>query len=113
MKEQETLPVYTIGIAAKLLGVCPATLRLWETKGIIKPSRIGKNRFYSKRDIDRLEYVKCLLQKRKINVAGVKEILDSNFCWDLKECSEKARNTCPVYLRHQKIVREQAHPITW
>lgn len=107
VKEQEHLPVYTIGIAAKLLGVCPATLRLWESKGIIKPSRIGKNRFYSKCDIDRLEYVKCLLQKRRINVAGVKEILDRNFCWDLKDCSEEERRTCSVYLRHQKVLEEE------
>ena len=32
MKEDEAIPVYTIGIAAKLLGVCPATLRLWGEK---------------------------------------------------------------------------------
>lgn len=43
MKEREMMPVYTIGIAAELLGVCSATLRIWEKKGIVKPARIGKN----------------------------------------------------------------------
>ncbi|NQT89968.1 MAG: MerR family transcriptional regulator, partial [Candidatus Omnitrophica bacterium] len=59
-------PVYTIGIVAKMIGVCPATLRIWERKKLIKPSRIGKNRFYSKCDLDRLEYIKELLQEKRI-----------------------------------------------
>jgi len=103
MKEDEVIPVYTIGIAAKLLGVCPATLRLWEKKGVIQPARIGKNRFYSKCDIDRLEQVKCLLQKMKVNVAGAKEILDRNFCWEVRNCGEKMRRNCPIFLHHQKL----------
>ncbi|KKK58279.1 hypothetical protein LCGC14_3046050, partial [marine sediment metagenome] len=97
MKEDEAMPVYTIGIAAEFLGVCSATLRLWEKKGIVKPARIGKNRFYSKYDIDRLECIKHLLHEMRINIAGVKEILDSKFCWEVKNCSEKMRKDCLVY----------------
>ena len=108
MKEHETVPVYTIGIAAKFLGVCPATLRLWEKKGLIKPARIGKNRFYSKDDIDRLECIKYLLQKMRMNIAGVKEILETRFCWEAKDCSEKMRKNCSVYLHCQKL-RESKH----
>ena len=59
-------PLYTIGIAAKLLGVCPATLRIWEKNGLIKPKRLGKNRYYSKADLDQLEHVKKLIQKKGI-----------------------------------------------
>jgi len=109
MKEHEAMPVYTIGIAAKFLAVCPATLRLWEKKALIKPARIGKNRFYSKCDIDRLECIKYLLQKRRINIAGVKETLDTEFCWEVKNCNEKARKYCLVYLqwRAQKEEEEE------
>ena len=107
MKENEHIPVYTIGIAAKLLGVCPATLRLWESKSVIKPARIGKDRFYSKCDIDRLAYVKCLLEKRRMNLAGAKEILDRNFCWTVKDCTEEVRRICPVYPHHQKVLEEE------
>lgn len=107
MKENETIPVYTIGIAAKLVGVCPATLRIWERKSIIKPARIGKNRFYSKRDIDRLEHVKCLLQKLRINIAAVKEIFDRDFCWNIRNCSEKVRRTCSIYLHYQKLYESE------
>ena len=107
MKEHEAIPVYTIGIAAKLLDVCPATLRLWEKKGIIKPARIGKNRFYSKCDMDRLERIKHLLRKMRMNIAGVKEVLDVRFCWEARNCSEKMRKNCLIYLQHQKLLESK------
>jgi MerR family transcriptional regulator/heat shock protein HspR len=93
-------PVYTIGIVAKILKVCPATLRIWERKGLIKPKRLGKNRFYSKCDIDRLEYIKELIQKKGINIQGVKNILSTTRCWELKKCKSKEREVCPVYLKY-------------
>ena len=73
-------PVYTIGIVARMLRVCPATLRIWERKGLIKPKRLGKNRFYSRCDIDRLEYIKKLIQKKRLNIEGVKNILSTTLC---------------------------------
>ena len=93
-------PVYTIGIVAKMLKVCPATLRIWERKGLIKPKRLGKNRFYSRCDIDRLEYIKELIQKKRINIEGVKNILSTTRCWEVKKCKPKERDICPVYLRY-------------
>ena len=93
-------PVYTIGIVSKSLKVCPATLRIWERKGLIKPTRLGKNRFYSKCDMDRLEYIKELLQKKHINIEGVRQILDTTQCWEVKKCKPKERGFCPVYLKY-------------
>lgn len=93
-------PVYTIGIAAKLLEVCPATLRIWEKKGLIKPVRLGKNRFYSKCDIDRLKYIKELIQEKRINIEGVKTILNTTHCWEIKKCKPEERKSCSVYLKY-------------
>ncbi len=93
-------PVYTIGIVAQFLKVCPATLRIWERKGLIKPTRLGKNRFYSKCNMDRLEYIKELLQKKHINIEGVRQILDTTQCWEVKKCKPKERDGCPVYLKY-------------
>ncbi len=90
-------PVYTIGIASGFLRVCQATLRLWEKKGLIRPQRLGKNRFYSQCNIDRLKEIKRLLQGEGINIAGVKGILKKSFCWEVKKCSLKERVACPVY----------------
>lgn len=94
-------PVYSMGIVSKFLKVCPATLRIWEKKGLIKPSRLGKNRFYSKLDLERLGRIKDLLQNRRINIEGVKRILKTSLCWEVKGCKPKNRNSCPVYLRHE------------
>lgn len=100
MKEGYREPVYTIGIAAKFLDVCPATLRIWERKGLIKPTRLGKNRYYSKCDIDSLEYIKELIQKKGVNIEGVKNILNTTKCWELKKCKTREREVCPVYLKY-------------
>jgi len=99
MKEDYTTPVYTIGIAARLLGVCSATLRIWEKKGLIKPKRLGKDRFYSRSDIDRLKKIKELIQDKKINIQGVKKFLDTLRCWEIKKCKREERDVCPVYLK--------------
>jgi MerR family transcriptional regulator/heat shock protein HspR len=102
MKQGYEEPVYTIGIAAKLLKVCPATLRIWERKGLIRITRMGKNRFYSQCNIDRLEHIKKLLQEDRVNIEGVKKILDTTYCWDIKQCSPKTRKSCLVFRRRGK-----------
>ncbi|MFA4889585.1 MAG: MerR family transcriptional regulator [Candidatus Omnitrophota bacterium] len=102
MKQDYTEPVYTIGIAAKFLKVCPDTLRIWERKGLIKPSRLGKNRYYSQCDIERLEYIKDLIQRKKINIQGVINIFKITPCWELKKCKPSARNICLVYEKQSR-----------
>jgi len=101
MKDKATVPLYTIGIASSLLAVCPATLRIWEKRGLISPARIGKNRFYSQCDMERLEYIKDLLQNKKVNIQGVKNIINTVRCWEIKRCGAKERSACPIYLGHR------------
>jgi len=100
LKQNYREPVYTIGVAARLLNVCAATLRIWEKKGLIRPSRMGKNRFYSQYDIDHLEEIKGLIQKKRINIAGVKRILSTTPCWEIKKCQTKQRRRCPIYMEY-------------
>lgn len=90
-------PLYTIGIAAKNLSVCQATLRLWEKKGLIHPVRMGKNRFYSECNMERLQKIKKLLREEHINIAGVKSIINKLLCWEIKNCPSEERDVCPVY----------------
>jgi MerR family transcriptional regulator/heat shock protein HspR len=63
-------PVYIISIAARLVGMHPQTLRLYERKGLICPARIGHMRLYSSRDIQRLHRIQEYT-RRRINLAGV------------------------------------------
>ncbi len=102
IKENYKKPVYTIAIAAGFLKVCPNTLRIWERKGLIKPARLGKNRFYSRYDIDRLDYVKELLQKKHVNIEGVKQILISTHCWEVKKCKPKERKACAFFRKQAR-----------
>lgn len=80
-------PIYTISIAAKLVRpTAPAaerdageaakpihaqTLRMYDKLGLVKPRKVGKNRFYSDRDIERLQQIQHFTQDIGINLAGV------------------------------------------
>jgi MerR family transcriptional regulator/heat shock protein HspR len=69
-------PVFMIGIAAKLCGVHPQTLRAYERLGFVTPARINeKNRLYSERDLERVRQVQRLTQDMGVNLAGVEVIL--------------------------------------
>lgn len=68
--------IFPISVAAEILDVNPRTLRIYEEKDLIKPSRNdGNRRLYSLKDISLLEYVHFLVQIKRVNAAGVREIL--------------------------------------
>lgn len=83
-------PIYTISIAAKLVrpvhratppaGTEPAkpihaqTLRMYDRMGLVKPRKVGKNRFYSDHDIERLQQIQHFTQDIGINLKGVEYI---------------------------------------
>lgn len=70
-------PVYMISVAAKLAGVHPQTLRIYERKKLISPGRTaGKTRLYSQRDVDRLKLIQVLTQDMGVNLAGVIKIFE-------------------------------------
>ena len=70
-------PVYTIGIAAELIGVHSQTLRMYEQKGLLRPRKSIKNtRLYSQEDVELGRYIQRLTQEMGTNLAGVKRILD-------------------------------------
>jgi len=70
-------PLYGITVAAELIGVNARTLRIYEENGIITPARsISNRRLYSQKDIDRLEYIHFLTHIKKVNIAGVKVVLE-------------------------------------
>ncbi len=69
-------PLYVISIAAELVDMHPQTLRLYERKGLIEPSRSsGKTRLYSQRNIEQLREIRRLTQELGVNLAGVEEII--------------------------------------
>lgn len=76
MTDKSKQPVYMIGVAARLCGVHPQTLRQYERIGLVVPSRAGaKNRLYSESDIERVKRIQRLTQQMGVNLAGVEIIL--------------------------------------
>jgi len=70
-------PVYVIGVVCKLVNIPVWTLRQLDKAGVVTPKRAGrKNRLYSLRDLKRLEYVHYLMEKKRVNIHGVKIILE-------------------------------------
>lgn len=69
-------PLYMIGVVADMLNLHPQTLRLYEKKGLIRPSRtIGRTRMYSAEDVEEISRVVRLTRDLGVNLAGVEIIL--------------------------------------
>jgi MerR family transcriptional regulator, heat shock protein HspR len=68
--------VFMISVAAELAGMHPQTLRVYEGRGLIKPSRSPKQtRLYSQRDVERLQRIQELTSVFGLNLAGVERVL--------------------------------------
>jgi MerR family transcriptional regulator/heat shock protein HspR len=69
-------PIFTLSVAADLLGLHPRTLRIYEEKGLVIPSRTeGNRRRYSQNDIQRFQFIRQLTRSG-VNLEGVRIILD-------------------------------------
>jgi MerR family transcriptional regulator, heat shock protein HspR len=69
-------PRYMISVAAELVGMHPQTLRLYEAKGLVRPSRTpGGTRLYSDEDVERLRLIQRLTTEFGLNLAGVDQVL--------------------------------------
>jgi len=69
-------PIFTLSVAADLLGLHPRTLRIYEEKHLVMPARTGGNRRrYSQNDIQRFQFIRRLTAGR-VNLEGVRIILD-------------------------------------
>jgi len=69
-------PRYMISIAADLVGMHPQTLRIYESKRLIRPKRTaGNTRLYSEANLERLRLIQQLTNELGLNLAGVEQVL--------------------------------------
>lgn len=69
-------PRYMISIAAELVGMHPQTLRIYESKGLVRPKRTpGNTRLYSEADLERLRLIQKLTTELGLNLAGVETVM--------------------------------------
>jgi MerR family transcriptional regulator, heat shock protein HspR len=71
-----TRAVYVISVAAELTGMHPQTLRIYERKGLLDPSRTsGGSRRFSEADLARLRHIQELTATG-LNLEGVRRVLE-------------------------------------
>jgi len=91
-------PLYTIGVVAKKFSLSVHTLRLYESEGLILPFKTDtKRRLYSQSDLNRIACIRDLIEKRGLNIAGIKSLLAMIPCWQIKPCSQEDRKDCEAY----------------
>jgi MerR family transcriptional regulator/heat shock protein HspR len=96
--------VYVISVAAELAGVHPQTLRMYERKGLVRPSRTaGNTRRYSEADIERLRAIHRLTQEMGINLAGV------NLIMQMQEEVGTLRERSTALAQELERVRQRLH----
>jgi MerR family transcriptional regulator/heat shock protein HspR len=69
-------PVYVISVAAEITGLHPRTLRIYEERGLLSPVRRNRIRLYSDEDIERVRVIRQLIDAYRLNLAGVRLILE-------------------------------------
>lgn len=91
---RKDLPIYPIGVAAKLLDVHPRTLRIYEDEGLIKPAREGNRRLYSTNDITWVGCLRRLIHDEGISIPGIKKLLRYATCYEITDCPEAIHCNC-------------------
>src|SRR3979490_1217345 len=76
MTKRKSKGAYMISAVAEMYGIHPQTLRLYERKGLRKPSRTeGNTRLYTDEDLQRLEFILNLARDLGVNISGIAIIL--------------------------------------
>jgi len=97
--------VFMISVAAELAGMHPQTLRVYEARGLIKPSRSPKRtRLYSQEDVERLRRIQELTSELGLNLAGVERVLE------LERAMTEMRAQLEALRRESERVRDRMLP---
>ena len=107
-------PIFTIGMAAKILEVHQRTLRNYEESGLVRPSRRGKWRYYSMRDIKWIECLREMIHSHGISINAVKKLLAYTPCWNIIDCPFERRQRCSAFFSNtlvpKKVIRLKPVP---
>jgi MerR family transcriptional regulator/heat shock protein HspR len=112
--------MYAISVAAELVGMHPQTLRLYETKGLVRPQRTpGGTRQYSEADVERLRIIQRLTTELGLNLAGVELVLrledelrkvHAQIDRLQREAKQEVQNVHKHYRRDLVLYREERLP---
>ncbi len=93
-----TEPIFPIGVAAKMVGVSPSTLRMYEAAGLIIPYKTSTNmRLFSQQDLDWVKQIRLLIKREKLSVEAIRRIIALIPCWKIKTCKPEDKARCEAY----------------
>ncbi len=116
MSEISSKPVYTIGIAAKLVEVSVHLLRVYEKERLILPYKTETgHRHYSDLELEKVRCIRRMIKQNGMNFEGLRRMLALIPCWKLRKCTNQEKGSCsavratdvPCWAADEKC----AHPI--
>jgi len=75
--DNESREFFSIGIVSQMLDVHPQTLRHYERRGLVVPTRTdGNTRLYSREDVTKIRMILRLANELGVNLAGIEVVLN-------------------------------------
>jgi len=103
------VPIYPIGVAARLLNVHPRTLRIYEKEGLVQPKLVGNRRLFSADDIQWITCLRTFIHQEGISIPGLKKLLEFIPCWEVAGCPAEIHRQCAA--RVDRAVPRSLHPV--
>lgn len=81
-----------------MFDISVATLRLYESEGLILPQKSkGNHRSYTANDLERILCIRQMINENGLNLAGVRMLFSAIPCWNIKKCLPQERENCAAY----------------
>ena len=106
---RSNVPIYPIGVAARLLNVHPRTLRIYEQEGLIKPAVVGSRRMFSADDIQWITCLRTFIHEEGVSIPGLKKLLAYIPCWEVAGCPSEIHGSCSA--RVDRAVPRTLHSV--
>ncbi len=86
-----------IGAVARHFNISVDLLRLYEREGLLLPIKSSKGtRYFTARDYDWIGTLLRLVREARLNFAGIRHLLALLPCWELHQCDDSKKVTCPT-----------------
>lgn len=102
----ERKAIFTIGIAAQMLGVHPRTLRIYEEEGLVIPLRKGMWRYFTMNDLKWISCLREMIHEHGVSIAAVKKLLQYTLCWNITDCPFEKRKQCTAFMANGLIPKK-------
>lgn len=89
---------YPIELVAEFLGINSRTLYYYERFSLVQPQRRGRKRYYSRSDIEWLEYVRELMYEQGMNLRSIIVLIRRRDDVILNKCPEDVVDNFKNYL---------------